>query len=113
MSHKKCKALSTNDCFSIIHYATTQYSLSIKEGVHIGWQKPALNKHVDFLACSVCVYISMVSNQTKVNVNIGVYDFFQHFLEIDYFAILFYIFIIYFNLPIDFFIIPLVLYSAL
>ena len=50
-----CKALSNNDCFSILDYATTQYSLSIKEGMHIGWQKPVLNKHVDFLACSICV----------------------------------------------------------
>ena len=54
---QRCKALSNNDCFSILdfYYATTQYSLSIKEGMHIGWQKPVLNKHVDFLACSICV----------------------------------------------------------
>ena len=52
---QRCKALSNSDCFSILDYATTQYSLSIKEGMHIGWQKPALNKHVDFLACSICV----------------------------------------------------------
>ena len=52
---QRCKALSNSDCFSILDYATTQYSLSIKEGMHIGWQKPALNKQVDFLACSICV----------------------------------------------------------
>ena len=52
---QRCKALSNNDCFSILDYATTQYSLSIKEGMYIGWQKSALNKHVDFLACSICV----------------------------------------------------------
>ena len=52
---QRCKALSNSDCFSILNYAITQYSLSIKEGMHIGWQKPALNKHVDFLACSICV----------------------------------------------------------
>ena len=52
---QRCKALSNNDCFSILDYATTQYSSSIKEGMHIGWQKPVLNKHVDFLACSICV----------------------------------------------------------
>ena len=44
---QRCKALSNNDYFSMIDYATTQYPLSIKEGMHIGWQKPALNKHVD------------------------------------------------------------------
>ena len=50
---KRCKALSNNDCFFILDYATKQYSLSVKEGMHIGWQKPALNKHIDFLACSI------------------------------------------------------------
>ena len=48
---QRCKALSNNDCFSIIDYATTQYSLSIKEDMYIGWQKPVFY----FLACSVCV----------------------------------------------------------
>ena len=33
---QRCKALSNSDCFSILDYATTQYSLSIKEGMHIG-----------------------------------------------------------------------------
>ena len=45
MSHK---AVSISDCFSIIDYATTQYSLSIEEGLYIGWQKPVLTKHLDF-----------------------------------------------------------------
>ena len=45
---KRCKVLSNNDYFSIIDYATIQYSLSIKKGMHTGWQKPALNKHDDF-----------------------------------------------------------------
>ena len=49
------QVLSNNDSFSIIDHVTKQYSLSIKEGMHVGWQKPALNKHVDFLACSICV----------------------------------------------------------
>ena len=52
---QRCKALSNSDCFSILDYATTQYSLSIKEGMYIGWQKPALNKQVNFSACSICV----------------------------------------------------------
>ena len=33
---QRCKALSNNDCFSILDYATIQYSLSIKEVMHIG-----------------------------------------------------------------------------
>ena len=49
------KALSNSDRFSVLDYATTQYSLSIKEAMLIGWQKPALSKHVNFLACSICV----------------------------------------------------------
>ena len=52
---QRCKSLSNSDCLSILDYATRQYPLSTKEGMHIGWQKPALNKHVDFLACSICV----------------------------------------------------------
>ena len=52
---QRCKALSNNDCFSIIGYTTTQYSLNIKEGILIRWEKPALNKHTDFLARSICV----------------------------------------------------------
>ena len=56
MSHKDARlALSNSDCFSILGYATTQYSLSIKEGMHIGWEKPVLNRHVDLLACSIYV----------------------------------------------------------
>ena len=51
---QRCKALSNSDCFSILDYATTQYSLSIKEGMHNDCQKRALNKQVDFLACSIC-----------------------------------------------------------
>ena len=53
MSHKD--DLSNSDCFSLLDYATTQYSSSIKEGMHIGWQRTALNKHADFLACSNCM----------------------------------------------------------
>ena len=51
-------------------------SSNIKEGMHIGWQKPALNKHVDFLTCSICVQVSMVSNQTMVKVHKGEYNLF-------------------------------------
>ena len=52
---QRCKALSNSDCFSIMYHATTQYLLSIKEGMHNGWQKTALNKHIGFLECSICV----------------------------------------------------------
>ena len=52
---QRCKALSNNDCFSILDYSAIQYSLSIKEGRHIGRQKSTLNRRVDFLVCSICV----------------------------------------------------------
>ena len=32
---QRCKALINSDCFPILNYATTQYSLSIKDGMHI------------------------------------------------------------------------------
>ena len=40
---QRCKTLSNSDRFSILDYAITQYSLSIKKEIHIGWQKPALS----------------------------------------------------------------------
>ena len=49
-------------------------SLSIKEGMHIGWQKPALNKNIDFLACSISVQVSMVINQTMIKIHIDEYN---------------------------------------
>ena len=69
---QKCKALSNSDCNNTVKHQAS--SLSIKEGMHIGWQKPALNKHTDFLACSICVQVSMVINQTMVKVHIGEYN---------------------------------------
>ena len=58
------KALSNNYYLFIIDYATTQYSSNIKEGMHISWQKPALDKYVDFW--HVCALVRMVSTQTTV-----------------------------------------------
>ena len=88
--------------------------MSIKEGMHIGWQKPAVNKHVDFLARSICVQVSMVSNQTMVKVHTDECNLsFKQFLVNDYFNISFYLFAIYFILLIGFIIILLVLYSPL
>ena len=34
------------ECFSIIDSSTSQYQLKIKEGLHIEWEKPILNKQV-------------------------------------------------------------------
>ena len=48
----------------LIDNVAAQYSLSIKKGMHISWQKPPLN----MLICwhILCVLVSMVSNQTTV-----------------------------------------------
>ena len=46
--NKACKK-SDKTCFKIIDRANSDYSLAIKEGMHIKWQEPTLNtqkKHV-------------------------------------------------------------------
>ena len=42
----ECFDNCTNACFSILDSATTTYQLKIKEGLHIEWEKPMLNKQV-------------------------------------------------------------------
>ena len=39
-----CRALCSEDCFSIFDTASTSYQLKIKKALHIGWEKPSLNK---------------------------------------------------------------------
>ena len=39
-----CKALCSEGCFSILDTASTSFQLKIKEALHIGWEKPLLNK---------------------------------------------------------------------
>ena len=54
---------SSNDCeernsaasFSILDSATTKHQLRIKEGLHIGWEKPTLNKQVNHFQVSITV----------------------------------------------------------
>ena len=41
-----CKEMSDAGCFSILDTAETKYKLRIKEGMHISWLNPALNKQV-------------------------------------------------------------------
>ena len=38
-----CRTLCSDDCFSILHHASTTFQLKIKEAIHIQWEKPTLN----------------------------------------------------------------------
>ena len=42
-----CRSLCLEDCFSILCTASTSFQLKIKEALHIGWEKPSLNKQVN------------------------------------------------------------------
>ena len=44
VSNETCKALSTKNCFKIIHSASAPFRLKAKEAMHITWTKPSLNK---------------------------------------------------------------------
>ena len=44
---KACRSLCSEDCFSILDTASTSFQLKIKEALHIGWEKPSLNKQVN------------------------------------------------------------------
>ena len=54
-SSSNCKQLCNEDCFSILDHGKTKYQLRIKEGIHIGWSKPELNKQVKCLTTSIVV----------------------------------------------------------
>ena len=51
----QCKELCEDSCFSILDSANTKYGLRLKEGLHIGWEQPALNKQVKCLSSSIVV----------------------------------------------------------
>ena len=42
-----CRALCSENCFSILGTAFTSFQLKIKEALHIGWENPSLNKQVN------------------------------------------------------------------
>ena len=43
---RSCKASNNYDSFSILDYASTEWQLKLKEGLHISWENPDLNKQV-------------------------------------------------------------------
>ena len=42
--NNNCTGKSDNSYFKIIDKASTEYTLKIKEAIHINWIKPTLNK---------------------------------------------------------------------
>ena len=53
-ANEACKDNCSTNCFSIIDTASSKYQLRIKEGLHIDWLKPSLNKQVH------CIKISLL-----------------------------------------------------
>ncbi|XP_057308273.1 uncharacterized protein LOC130646150 [Hydractinia symbiolongicarpus] len=45
-SNLNCKLLCNENCFSILDHADTDWQRKLKEGMHISWLKPDLNKQV-------------------------------------------------------------------
>lgn len=48
-----CKAACNKDSFVILDNAPTQWQLKIKEGLHIKWENPPLNKQLKHVAVSL------------------------------------------------------------
>ena len=55
LSSSDCKDKANTDCFSIIDSAPTKFQLKIKEGMHIEWLKPSLNKQVKNFTMTIVV----------------------------------------------------------
>ena len=55
-----CKALCSEDYFSILDTASTSFQLKIKEALHIGWEKPLLNKQVNYVNLSFSLQLSLL-----------------------------------------------------
>ena len=51
--NKECKANSNETSFKIIDKAATEYTLKIKESIHINWIKPTSNKQKTHLILSL------------------------------------------------------------
>ena len=51
----ECKSVVDHNCFSIIDHADTKWKLKLKEGLHISWLKPSLNKQVKHCVINLSV----------------------------------------------------------
>ena len=61
--HKNASCLeSANyDSFSILDSAPTKWQLKLKEGLHISWENPNLNRQVKYVGQSLCLSKSIFS----------------------------------------------------
>ena len=50
---ENCRSLCSEDCFKILHSASTSFQLKIKEAMHILWEQPSLNSQVKHLNLSL------------------------------------------------------------
>ena len=53
LENPKCKSICDENCFSILDSARTKYTLKLKEGRHIKWLKPSLNKQAKCILPSI------------------------------------------------------------
>ena len=54
-SNQNCFNCCTDDCFSILDYASTKYQLKIKEALYIKWLDPILNKQKKTFKITLCL----------------------------------------------------------
>ena len=54
-SSPDCKSKCTINCFSILDKANSQFSLKIKEGIHIQLEKPTLNQQIKSFKLSILI----------------------------------------------------------
>ena len=55
LSSSACELVCDENCFSILDHAQSTFALRIKEGMHVEWLKPDLNKQIKCLTTSICV----------------------------------------------------------
>jgi len=53
--NEACKSVCDENCFTVIDTASSPFRLKIKEAIHIGWEKPDLNRQVNHLVVSIPV----------------------------------------------------------
>ena len=58
-SNQNCFNCCTDDCFSILDYASTKYQLKIKEALYIKWLDPILNKQKKTLKITLCLQVGI------------------------------------------------------
>ena len=52
---RSCKEQSNGKCFTILDTASSKYVLKLKEGMHITWEKPTLNKQIKCILPTLCL----------------------------------------------------------